>query len=58
MKMLTPDDVADLTGLPYSKALLIVKSANHVQIGNRYYISEKTLTALLNPDTPIQIKEE
>lgn len=58
MKMLTPYDVAKLTGLPYSKALLLVKSANHLQIGNRYYISETSLKALLNPDTPILICEE
>ena len=45
MKMLNPYDVAAITGLSYAKALLIIKSTNHIQIGNRYYVSEKTLTA-------------
>ncbi len=58
MKMLTPYDVAAITGLPYAKALLLIKSMNHIQIGNRYYVSEKTLTAFLNPSTPILIEEE
>ena len=58
MKMLTPYDVAALTGLPYAKALLIIKSTNHIQIGNRYYVSEQTLMAFLNPSEPILIEEE
>ena len=58
MKLLTPAEVAGMTGLPYAKALLIIKSANHIQIGNRYYISEGVLEAFLNPATPIMIKEE
>ena len=58
MKMLTPYDVAAITGLPYAKALLLIKSMNHIQIGNRYYVNEKTLTAFLNPSTPILIEEE
>ena len=58
MKLLSPKDVAQITGLPYSKALLLIKSANHVQINNRYYISETSLRAFLNPDTPILIEEE
>jgi hypothetical protein len=31
---------------------------NHIQMGNRYYVSETTLRAFLNPATPILIKEE
>lgn len=58
MKLLTPKDVAQITGLPYSKALLLIKSANHVQINNRYYITEKVLHDLLNHDGAILIKEE
>ena len=58
MKLLSPKDVAQITGLPYSKALLLIKSANHVQINNRYYITEKVLHELLNQDGPILIKEE
>ena len=58
MKLLSPKDVAQITGLPYSKALLVIKSANHVQINNRYYITEKVLHDLLNHDGSILIKEE
>ena len=58
MKLLTPKDVAQITGLPYSKALLLIKSSNHVQINNRYYITEKVLHELLNHDGAILIKEE
>ena len=58
MKMLTPYEVAAVTGLPYAKALLLIKSTNHIQINNRYYVSETTLKTFLNPDTPILIEEE
>ena len=58
MKLLTPKDVAQITSLPYSKALLLIKSSNHVQINNRYYITEKVLHDLLNHDGAILIKEE
>ena len=58
MKLLTPMEVAQRTGLPYVKALLIVKSLNYIQIGNRYYISEGALEAFLNNNTPIMIMEE
>jgi hypothetical protein len=56
--MLSPYDVAEITGLPYHKALLLIKSMNHIQIGNRYYVSEDTLRAFLTPSTPLLIKEE
>lgn len=58
MRMLSPYQVAEITGLPYAKALLLVKSANHIQINNRYYISETTLRAFLNPETPMLIEED
>ena len=58
MLMLTPYDVARITGLPYAKALLLIKSTNHIQINNRYYVSESTLRAYLNPDTPKLIESE
>lgn len=57
MKLLSPYQVAEITGLPYAKALLLIKSANHIQINNRYYISETSLKTFLNPDTPILIEE-
>ena len=58
MKLLSTYQVAEATGLPYTKALFLIKSMNHLQMGNRYYVSEKTLQAFINPDTPILIKEE
>ena len=58
MKLLSPKEVAEITGLPYLKALLLIKSANHIQINNRYYITEKALMELLSQDTAILIKEE
>ena len=57
MRMLTPYDVAEITGLNYRNALLIIKAAKHIQVNNRYYISETSLRAFLNPDTPILIEE-
>ena len=58
MKLLSTYQVAEVTGLPYAKALFLIKSMNHLQMGNRYYVSERTLQAFINPDTPILIKEE
>lgn len=58
MKLLSPYQVAEITGLPYAKALLLIKSANHIQINNRYYVSETTLRAFLTPDTPMLIEED
>lgn len=55
MKLLCPKDVAAITGLPYIKALALVKSTNHIQIDNRYYVSETVLKAFLNPDTALKI---
>lgn len=55
MKLLCPKEVADLTGLPYSKALALVKSTNHIQIDNRYYVTESVLRAFLNPSTALKI---
>ena len=55
MKLLSPKEVADITGLPYIKALALVKSPNHIQIDNRYYVSETVLRAFLNPDTALKI---
>ena len=58
MKLLTPMEVAQRTGLPYAKALLLVKSLNYIQIKRCYYIREDVLEAFLKTDTPIIIMEE
>lgn len=58
MRLLSVYDVMELTGLNYRNALLLVKAANHIQINNRYYISEASLRAFLTQDAPILIEEE
>lgn len=58
MRLLTPYDVAEVTGLPYAKALLVIKNLNHIQINNRYYVAETVLRAFLHTDTPLLIKED
>ena len=58
MRLLTPYDVAEITGVPYAKALLIIKNLNHIQINNRYYVAETVLRAFLHTDTPLLIKED
>ena len=58
MKLLSTYQVAEVTGLPYAKALFLIKSMNHIQMGNRYYVSETTLRKFLKPDTPMLIEED
>lgn len=58
MRLLTPYDVAEITGLTYAKALLVIKNLNHIQINNRYYVAETVLRAFLHTDTPLLIKED
>lgn len=58
MKLLTTQQVAELTGLPYSKALLLIKNTNFIQMGSRYYVSEATLNAFLTQDEAIKLTED
>ena len=55
MKLLTPMEVSERTSLPYAKALLVIKSLNYIQIGNRYYISEKALEDFVNTNEAVTI---
>lgn len=55
MKLLSPQQVAELTGLPYEKALALIKQLNYIQIDRRYYVSEAVLRAFLNPSEPILV---
>lgn len=55
MKLLSPQEVAAETGLPYSKALALIKELNHIQINNRYYIADSVLYTFLQPETAIRI---
>lgn len=47
MKLLTPHDVAERTGLPYKVALQLVKELPHLKIGNRYFITPEAYTEYL-----------
>lgn len=58
MKLLTPNQIAQLTGLPYGKALALIKELNHVQINNRYYVSYNVLKAFLEPKDAIKVTIE
>lgn len=58
MKLLTPADVAILTGLTYHKALTLIKAMAYIRIDNRYYVSEATLTAFLTQADAIELTTE
>ena len=58
MKLLSPHDVAELTGLPYAKALTLVKAMAYKRINRRYYVTEKTLTDFLTQEDAVEIKNE
>ena len=58
MKLLSPQEVAAETGLPYGKALALIKELNHVQINNRYYVSYNVLKAFLEPKDAIKVTIE
>lgn len=58
MKLLTPGQIATMTGLPYGKALSLIKELNHIQINNRYYVAESVLEAFLQPKEAIKVTLE
>lgn len=58
MKLLTPYDVAELTGLRYAKALTLVKGMAYVRIDNRYYVSEANFKKFMTQDTAIELTTE
>ena len=58
MKLLSPQEVATETGLPYAKALALIKELNHIQINNRYYVSYNVLKAFLEPKDAIKVTIE
>ena len=58
MKLLTPYQVADITGLPYAKALMLIKAMAYIQIGNRYYVSDTNLAAFLTQSCAVEITNE
>ena len=58
MKLLSPHDVAAMTGLPYAKALLLIKGMAYIRIDHRYYVSEANLNAFLTQTEAIEITNE
>lgn len=58
MKLLSPQQIAKQTGLPYGKALALIKELNHIQINNRYYVAESVLEAFLQPKEAIKVTLE
>ena len=57
MKLLSPYDVADQTGLPYAKALMLIKGMAYIRIAKRYYVSEATFKAFLSQKFAIEISD-
>ena len=58
MRLLSPYDVATLTGLPYAKALILIKSMAYLKLDRRYYVSEATLSAFLTQNEAVEITNE
>ena len=58
MRLLSPYDVATLTGLPYAKALTLIKSMAYLKLDRRYYVSEATLSAFLTQSEAVEITND
>ncbi len=56
MKFLSPNQVAEITGLPYTKALTIIKSLAYTRIDHNYYISESKLRAFMQQDCIVELR--
>lgn len=56
MKLLSPNQVAEITGLPYHKALTVIKSLAYTRIDHNYYISENKLRAFLSQDYAMELR--
>jgi excisionase family DNA binding protein len=49
IKLLTPEDIANIFGVSYHKALDIIKNNfNYIKIGNQYRISEDEVVKLIS----------
>lgn len=55
MKMLTPYDVAAITGLRYAKALMLIKGMAYIRLDNRYYVSEENFKRFMTQDTAVEL---
>lgn len=58
MRLLSPNQVAEITGLPYTKALTIIKSLAYTRIDHNYYISESKFKAFLSQDCAVELTTE
>lgn len=56
MKLLSPGQVAEVTGLPYTKALTVIKSLAYTRIDHNYYISETKLREFLEQDCIVELR--
>ena len=56
MKFLSPNQVAEVTGLPYTKALTVIKSLAYTRIDHNYYISESKLRAFMQQDCIVELR--
>ena len=56
MKFLSPNQVAEITGLPYTKALTMIKSLAYTRIDHNYYISESKLRAFMQQDCIVELR--
>lgn len=56
MKLLSPNQVAEVTGLPYTKALAVIKSLAYIRIDHNYYISETKLREFLQQDCIVELR--
>lgn len=56
MKFLSPNQVAEITGLPYTKALTVIKSLAYTRIDHNYYISESKLRAFMQQDCIVELR--
>ena len=55
MKLLSPSEVGALTGLPYAKALTLIKGMAYIRIDKRYYVSETNFRAFLTQNEAVEI---
>ena len=56
MRLLSPNQVAEVTGLPYTKALTVIKSLAYTRIDHNYYISETKLREFLSQDCVVELR--
>lgn len=56
MRLLSPGQVAEVTGLPYTKALVLIKNLAYTRIDHNYYVSETKLREFLQQDCIVELR--